>query len=297
MLFWQLLPTSHRILLSLGVVYFVNIAMRGMLTQWLALLPFSAVGAGQYWRFFTYPLATSSFWEMLSTSLIFYFFAPEVERILTPRRLMLTLAMVIVVHGFSYAPLLWVSSVPLSGSTAMSLFILTMYIYLYPTGEVSLFGIVPLRATMLLGIMFVIAIASSLISSSFNPAALLHTFANEGFGIFFGFVFSHLYFGTFSSFNGFSLFKKKSPPAAQSGTTLRRATAATSAAPSGGGRTPASAAEAERRTVAQQRTDDDDDLSLDEERLNQILDKITEKGQAALTSAEQKFLKDYASRL
>jgi membrane associated rhomboid family serine protease len=294
MLFWQMLPTSHRVLLSLGVIYFVNIAMRGMLTQWLALLPFSAVGAGQYWRFFTYPLATSSFFEMLSTSLVFYFFAPEVERILTPRRLLLTLAMVVVVHGLSYAPLLWVSSVPLSGSTAMSLFILTMYIYLYPTGEVSLFGIIPLRATMLLGIMFVIALAGSLISSSFNPAALLHTFANEGFGIFFGFVFSHLYFGKFSlSGGGFSLFGKKSAPV-QSGTTLRRATAASTAPV---GRTAASAAETERRATAQPRTDDDDDVSLDEERLNQILDKITEKGQAALTSAEQKFLKDYASRL
>jgi membrane associated rhomboid family serine protease len=294
MLFWQMLPTSHRILLSLGIVYFVNIALRGMLTQWLALMPFSAVGGGQYWRFVTYPLAANSFWEMLSTSAVFYFFAPEVERIISPRRLLLTLGVFVVVHGLTYAPLLWVSSMPLSGTTSLALFVLTMYIYLYPSGEVSLFGLIPLRATMLLGIMFVVAIAGSLISLSFNPIAIIHAFADEGFGIFFGFLFSHLYFGKFSSSSSeFSLFRKKVPPTQS--TTLRRATAASTAPV---GRSAAIAADAERRAAAaQQRTDDDDDTPLDEERLNQILDKISEKGQSALTPNEQKFLKDYANKL
>ncbi|MBL7990217.1 MAG: rhomboid family intramembrane serine protease [Candidatus Kapabacteria bacterium] len=292
MLFWQMLPTSHRLLLMLGTVYFVNIALRGALTQWLALLPFSSVGNGQYWRFITYPLASSSFWEMLSSSAVLYFFAPEVERILNPRRLLMILAVFVAVHGLVYAPVLWISSAPLAGTTAMALFVLTMYVYLYPTGEVSLFGLIPLRATMLLGIMFIAAIAGSIITHSFNPASLINAFADAGFGLFFGFIFSHLYFGKFSSGN-FTLFRREERPQQPT----RRAS---TPSPASVGRSTYSTTEAERRFAGvERRVDDDEEDStpLDEDHLNEILDKINEKGQASLTPQEQKFLKDYANKL
>lgn len=292
MLFWQMLPTSHRLLLMLGTVYFVNIALRGALTQWLALMPFSSVGNGQYWRFITYPLASSSFWEMLSSSAVLYFFAPEVERILNPRRLLMILAVFVAVHGLVYAPVLWISSAPLAGTTAMALFVLTMYVYLYPTGEVSLFGLIPLRATMLLGIMFIAAIAGSIITHSFNPASLINAFADAGFGLFFGFIFSHLYFGKFSSGN-FTLFRREERPQQPT----RRAS---TPSPASVGRSTYSTTEAERRFAGiERRVDDDEEDStpLDEDHLNEILDKINEKGQASLTPQEQKFLKDYANKL
>lgn len=292
MLFWQMLPTSHRLLLMLGTVYFVNIALRGALTQWLALMPFSSVGNGQYWRFITYPLASSSFWEMLSSSAVLYFFAPEVERILNPRRLLMILAVFVAVHGLVYAPVLWISSAPLAGTTAMALFVLTMYVYLYPTGEVSLFGLIPLRATMLLGIMFIAAIAGSIITHSFNPASLINAFADAGFGLFFGFIFSHLYFGKFSSGN-FTLFRREERPQQPT----RRAT---TPSPASVGRSTYTTTEAERRFAGiERRVDDDEEDStpLDEDHLNEILDKINEKGQASLTPQEQKFLKDYANKL
>jgi|GEM_PF-1335175 len=292
MLFWQMLPTSHRLLLMLGTVYFVNIALRGALTQWLALMPFSSVGNGQYWRFITYPLASSSFWEMLSSSAVLYFFAPEVERILNPRRLLMILAVFVAVHGLVYVPVLWISSAPLAGTTAMALFVLTMYVYLYPTGEVSLFGLIPLRATMLLGIMFIAAIAGSIITHSFNPVSLINAFADAGFGLFFGFIFSHLYFGKFSSGN-FTLFRREERPQQPT----RRAS---TPSPASVGRSTYSTTEAERRFAGiERRVDDDEEDStpLDEDHLNEILDKINEKGQASLTPQEQKFLKDYANKL
>jgi membrane associated rhomboid family serine protease len=289
MLFWQLLPTSHRILLLLGITYFVNVAMRGFLTQWLALVPFPSIGAGQYWRFLTYPFATSGFWEMLSTSAVLYFFAPEVERIMSSRRLLMVLGIFIIVHALVFAPLLMFTKATLAGTSAISLFILTMYVYLYPSGEVSLFGIIPMRATMLLCIMFVVAIASSVMSFSLNPAAIAHAFANEGFGIFFGFLFSHLYFGRLSS-GGFVLLKRQ--PKQQQAPTRR----STTPSPASVGRTLSQSQEAEQR-VGIPHAEDDDLMPLDEDRLNEILDKINEKGQASLTASEQKFLKDYANRL
>jgi membrane associated rhomboid family serine protease len=290
MLFWQLLPTSHRILLLLGATYFVNIALRGMLTQWLALMPFTSVGAGQYWRFLTYPLASTGFWEMLSTSAVFYFFAPEVERIISARRLLLVLGIFIVVHAVVFAPLLMLTNATLAGTSAISLFVLTMYVYLYPSGEVSLFGIIPMRATMLLCLMFVVAIVSSVMSFSLNPAAIAHAFANEGFGIFFGFLFSHLYFGRLSS-GGFVLLKRQ--PKQQAPT--RRASTPSPA--SVAGRSSSAQLDESERRILPIHSEDDELAPLDEDRLNEILDKISAKGQASLTGEEQRFLKDYATRL
>lgn len=293
MLFWQLLPTSHRVLLFLGVVYFVNVAMRGALTQWLALMPFSSVGAGQYWRFLTYPLASNSFWEMLSSSAILFFFAPEVERVLSPRRMLLIVGIFVAVHGLVYAPVLWMANAPLAGTTAIALFVLTMYVYLYPTGEVSLFGIIPLRATMLLGIVFIAAVAGSVLAHSFNPTALINAFADAGFGIFFGFIFSHLYFGRFSGGELYSS-RRDSQTSSNTGTTRR----ATAPSPASVGRSNYMS-DAERRLAGVERRadDDEDSFPLDEEHLNEILDKINEKGQASLTPQERKFLQDYANKL
>ncbi len=289
MLFWQFLPTSHRILLFVGIMYFTNVATRGLITQWLALMPFANVGAGQYWRFFTYPLAASGFWEMLSTSAVLYFFAPELERVVSGRRLLLILGIFVIVHSLVFAPLLMFTNATLAGTNAVALFVLTMYVYLYPSGEVSLFGVIPMRATMLLCLMFVVAIASSLMNFSLNPAAIAHAFANEGFGIFFGFLFSHLYFGRLSS-GGFVLLKRQSKQ--QQAPTRRQ----TTPSPASVGRSLGQTQESELHPSSTH-PEDDEYAPLDEDRLNEILDKINEKGQASLTPNEQKFLKDYASRL
>jgi membrane associated rhomboid family serine protease len=289
MLFWQMLPTSHRLLLLFGGFYFLNIVLRGLLTQWCALLPFASVGGGQYWRFATYPFASNGFWEMLSTGAVFYFFAPEVERILHPPRMVMLIAVFVVVHGLVYAPLLWISSAPLAGTGAIALFILTMYVYLYPTGEVSLFGLIPLRATMLLGIMFIVAVAGSFLSMSFNPAALINAFADAGFGIFFGFIFSHLYFGKFSA-GSRALFQREQR-------STRRAQTPTPTTPASVARSPFTAVGETERRLSLSGEQSGGDEELDEDRLNEILDKINEKGQDALTPQERKFLRDYANKL
>lgn len=69
-----------------------------------------------------------------------------------------------------------------------------------------------------------------------------------------------------------------------------------SPSPASVGRTLSEIDELEQRHIPSH-TEDDEFAPLDEDRLNEILDKINEKGQASLTAGEQKFLKDYASRL
>jgi membrane associated rhomboid family serine protease len=288
MLFWRLLPTSHRILLVFGTLYFVNVvALHGYLSSLFALVPSETLNKWQYWRVLTYPLAIDSFWSIITASAVFYFFAPEVEHILSTRKFVTALALFGITHAAVYIPIMWSSNLALAGPTAASLFVLTLYTYIYPSGELSLFGLFSLRAKILLAGMVVISLLMPLFSQPMNPIGFIHVFADELFGVFSGFLFAYLYFGSRSD-DSFTLTRKQ-PQAAP----RRTATSTASAFP-----TLQSTAHDEERSLSLPIIDtSDDNTYLDEDRLNEILDKITEKGQGSLTSAERKFLQDYAKKL
>lgn len=289
-MFWKTLPTTHRILAVVGIVYLINaFVFRGALTSLLALFPSEAIGRWQYWRFFTYPFALAD-WSIIPATITLYFFAPEVEEILGARKTLLTMALFVMIHGVIYTPLMLMANVPLAGPQAAALLILTMYVYLYPSGEVSLFGLVPLRATLLLGITLGIAFLTPLLARPMSPLGFIHVFADELFGVFAGFLFSYLYFGRASRTNTprFWAAERSQPP-------VRRTPAST--APISRSSTPAQSESKSSPLPSYSEAEHDEPTSLDEERLNEILDKINEKGQASLTSSEQKFLKEYARRL
>jgi membrane associated rhomboid family serine protease len=295
MMFWHLLPASHRLLLALSIVYVVNaLALHSMLTPWLALIPAETVSRWQYWRFLTYPFAIYG-WAILPASFVLYFFAPEVEHMLSARKLMLTVLLFTLLHAVIYTPLMLMANAPLGGPQALSLMILTMYIYLYPSGEASLFGIIPVRATVLLAIMLGLAFVTPLLFPPVNALDFIHVFADELFGVFAGLLFSYLYFGRsseeplFARFGGGTSSQERSLSA-----TSRRTTP--SAAPVGFTSLQGSDLTKPISTPLAESAYDDDG-ELDEDRLNEILDKINEKGQASLTNAEKKFLQEYARKL
>lgn len=288
MLFWQLLPTSHRILLALSVLYFVNMALGGMLTSYLALFPAEMVARGEYWRIVTYPFAVFGFWSMLSTGCIFYFFAPEVEQIVTPKKFLIASAFFVVLHSVIYTPLFFSYNLPLTGPEALALAILTVYTYIYPRGEISLFGVLTLKASVLLLAIVCLSLLFPVFRSPFDTMAIIHVFANQIFGVLSGFLFSYLVFGSDNDFM-LSLFSRKQPLH-----TAPRKTPSPTA--SVGFTSPLSTSHLEDHL-------EDHDHSvlaadeLDEDRLNFILDKIYEKGQHSLTNSEKKFLEEYAKKL
>jgi membrane associated rhomboid family serine protease len=292
MLFWQMLPVSHRILLALSVFYFVNtIGLHGALTAVLALIPTEAIGKWQYWRFFTYPLAVTG-WSILPASIVLYFFAPEVEQILSTRKLVLSMLMFTVLHAVIYTPLMLFSNAPLAGPQALALMILTMYVYLYPSGEAMLFGMLPLRASVLLAIVMGVALIEPLIFPPVSPLEYIHVLADEVFGVLCGFMFAYLYFGRSSDDTVFGFMGKKTS-IKQAPPLPRRTPTATASA----GFSPLQSLDAGNPLTSYANTENANEEQLDEDRLNEILDKINEKGQSALTNAEQQFLKDYASKL
>jgi membrane associated rhomboid family serine protease len=302
MTYWRMLPMSHRFLLALSVFYFVNaIGLHGALTGVLALIPSETIGKWQYWRFLTYPFAIVG-WSILPASIVLYFFAPEVEQILSTRRFVLTLLMFTVLHAVVYTPLLLFANAPLAGPQSLALMVLTMYVYLYPSGEAMLFGMLPLRASVLLALIIGIALIEPLASPPVSPLAYIHVLADELFGVMCGFMFAYLYFGRASDESVFSFSsklpsRKQSPPAprrtpSQSQNQNQNVTASVGFSPL----EPASLDEQHTRPEPYYQASTDDN-GLDEERLNEILDKISASGQSSLTNTERQFLKDYANKL
>ncbi len=290
MLFWRLLPTSHRILLLLAIVYATNtLVLRGALTSFMELTPSEMLQRSEYWRMFTYPFAITGFWSIISASMILYFFAPEVEHILSARRFVIALSLFVVVHGMIYTPLMMASNLPLTGPEAAALFILTLYTFLYPSGEISLFGLFSVRATTMLAFIICASLLAPLLSPPLHPVAFIHVFADELFGVFTGFIFAYLYFGRGAERDFYPIFSSQQ----QKQAAPRRTSPSTASV----GYPTMHSQSADDQPVAITLPEPSDDTELDEDHLNAILDKISEKGQASLTASERKFLQDYASKL
>lgn len=289
MIFWKTLPNAHRILLILVAGFVLNLVSRGLLADYTALIPLLAVQEYEFWRIFTYPLAVTGFWNLLSASLLLYFFGPEVEHIIRPERFVRYSLFFVLLHGVLHTLLLSGTAVPLAGPYSYALAVLIIFAYVYPGAEFSLFGIISLRAWVLalLFVAFAVVPPFIMVLNGTLPIAAWLTGPIAGIGG--GLLFAHLYFHKYSIPSLADVIRARNKPEVPHQTrtvtpAVRRTR--TEYSPSKGKRmqTPAMYSEP-------------NDATLDEHRLNDILDKISEEGRDSLSEEEVQFLEDYARRL
>lgn len=289
MLFWKTSPYAHRLLILLAGGFVLNIISQNMLAQYAALIPSAVLWQHQWWRVITYPFADTSFWNLLSTSLLLYFFAPEVEQLLQPKRFLRASAAFLVVHGLLHLLLLYNTSIPLLGMHTYALAVLTVFAYFYPHVEFFFFGLVAIRMWVLAAGIIGFSVLSSLIPVLQGNGSLAVFFADATSGVLIAFLFAHIHFQKYRiPFLNFLLRTRTSaPPSSPSfyqpsvAPTVQKAQyypiheqkAAAAAAPA------------------------NDDDEFNEQQLNAILDKISAHGKGSLTKDEEKFLEEYARRL
>mgnify|MGYP000863132681 FL=1 len=131
---------SQRFLLIAGVVYLLNLVSNGMIGANLELYPSLVLHNFQFWRILTYPLASPSIGGMILLAMSLYFFGEELEMVFR-RRLPLFLLAVTVFQGVGYTLLFQDSGTPLAGSEAISLYILTLFLWTFPRRAIDIFGL------------------------------------------------------------------------------------------------------------------------------------------------------------
>lgn len=292
MQFWQTLPLVHRILLLCGIGFLLTVAIPG-LADATALLPIAVTENYEIWRLLSYPFFDNSFWQLLSASLLLYFFGPEIEYLLKPRRFLLLSAGFFLAHGLLYLLLTYGSpsafSASLSGPYAYALALLSVFAYFYPGAEFTLFGIVSIRVWVFALVFAALVVIPGLLGVIAGSQPLSLFLAGNVAGIVLGLLFSQVYFQKYTmSLLTNSIKSRSAPPVkpvSKPAVPVVKKTR-TEFSPSKG-----------KPVQTPPVYSEPNDTSLDEQRLNDILDKISASGKDSLTEEEVKFLEEYSRRL
>lgn len=280
---------SRKILLTYAVIFLLMLFGMSAVFNALVLTPGAIYPGLELWRIFTYPLAPG-FLDLLIVAICFSVPGEEVENMLGTRLFAMLLAAVVlagaVLHIIFYAH---APATAMYGPVNASLFIFAGYVYLFPRSEVRLiFFSVPAKVLCLVLLAITAAAAAVQIA---NGVPVLVALEGGVLGIAAGAAYFHARYQKYpfllksirsmeriAQFNRLSA-DEGSRPAAQRRSEQRR-----SPGPQG-----------MRPRIGPQRGAPGE--MTDEERLNVILDKISEKSYGALSEEEKRFLREYSGRL
>ncbi len=265
------------------VAFVISLFLHGLMDQArvLLLLDPRRVLDGEVWRVVTYPLALG-FLDLMMAAIAFGTPGEEVEGMLGSRSFVFLLLLLIVLGGMTHMLLFYGESELLYGLSNVVLFTLVGYYYLYPHGSVRIIFF-SMRNWVLLGIAIIVAGVQTYlaIEGGASPVVVF------GFGLF-GLIFGALYFHLRYQKYGFMLGSIRSMERV-----IARMRVPAPRTIRGGGET--------RPSVQRQRTRpratpvrNAPEPTNDEERLNQILDRINDRGYDSLSDDDRHFLDRYA---
>lgn len=278
---------SHRILTFVLVIYALNYLFNGVLNNYLALVPSLVVDNLQLWRVLSFPFATPPIESIVLFAFVFYFIAPKIESLLPRRFYPILLSLLVMLQGVISTLTFWKSSYVFTGMDGLSFFVMFLFALLSINKKTLPYWFNPLRT----GLMILLS------GSLWTAALLMHSYkSGDNFiitgsaGALFGILYAC---ATYLQILFASKKSKKNdqlglPPdiSIPSPEELKYALAGIN----------------EKRYL-QNSGDDiiDKDSEVgfvpDEDKLNEILDKISESGKESLTPNEMQYLKDYSNSI
>ncbi len=285
-------PIAHKLLLILGGFFIVDSLSANQLRIALGHNP-EAVLNGEFWRLFTFPFISDNLHHLILTAFSLYAVFPVLERMLGARRLYTYGALMLLVVGLLYTAMgQYPGAAMQPGVFPFVLAALVVFIYLFPTSEMSFFGIVSLPGWLAISLLGGSAVLVDLIEMFIDP------------GLFGGFLAIDLFGGGAGIAFAVSAFNTSMPTRStrhERQETRQRAAREYE-------QTEEEEAEEDysfalRSLRRHERRGEnltpglEEEETFSEERLNEILDKISSRGESSLSPAERRFLRDYAERL
>lgn len=157
------------------LVFFLTEFIYPRSVYYLAMIP-SFVLHGYVWQLFTYMFVHGGFSHVLFNMLGLYIFGSMVERRIGSREFLLFYLLTGTLSGiFSFvAYLLAGVNVVLVGASGALYAVMLMFAVLYPYAVVYVFGLIPMRAPLLVAVYFVIELVSQLTGLNGGVAHLTH---------------------------------------------------------------------------------------------------------------------------
>jgi hypothetical protein len=276
---------SRKIFIGIMVMFILSLfGAAGWISYYTMLQPTLVMPGLELWRLVTYPIALS-FLGLLIGAICFSVPGEEMESMLGTRQFGILLLIVTLGSALMHMAVFYGSSRHiLAGPTNPAIFILVGFVYLFPHSEVRVFFF-NIRTSVIVAVTAGIIVTQTVYSWLALGESPLMFFSFGGFGLVLGGVYFH------TRYQKYAFLLK---PIRTVERMLERSR--TVAGPHKNVSAPVRQSQqgsARIRIPFQKSTAD---LS-DEERLNLILDRINEKGYGDLSEDEQRFLRDYSSKL
>lgn len=271
---------SRKILIGHMVMFLLALlGIAGTFMNHVVLVPSLVIPGLELWRLVSYVLGVQIL-SLLIGAICFSAPGEEMEQMLGERSFGIHLAVIVVLAGLLHMAMFYGSKTAMAGTTNPALFMLVGFVYLFPHSEIRLLFF-SIRSWVVLAFTAAVVVFATgfTVAGGGSPFLLL---SNGGFGLLAGAAYFHVRYQKYAlllrPIRAVEALFEPDEPAARS---ARGRVAATSvpririAFPKGG-------AAAESRS--------------DEERLDEILDRINEKGYDSLSEDDRLFLEEYSSR-
>lgn len=176
------------ILIGINLAVFFLSNIDGRFVTYLAMNPALTIVEGYVWQPFTYMFAHSGISHLVFNMLGLFFFGTQVERQLGSWEFLLFYLLTGLLAGLFSLAIYWVTGsyyVFLLGASGAVFAVLLAFATFFPNAEIYIFGIIPVRASILVLGYTVIELFSQMSGRGGNVAHLTHL---AGFG------FAYLYF-------------------------------------------------------------------------------------------------------
>lgn len=146
-------------ILAINVIVYLAIQIFSNIVYYTSLVPLYIYFKHYYWQFFTYMFTHASFWHLLSNMFVLFVFAPVIERRIGTSEFLLFYLIVGVLSGvlsyftYWYSGMYYTVLLGASGAIYGLMFLFTM---LFPEAVLLIFGMIPIRAPLLILIYFFI---------------------------------------------------------------------------------------------------------------------------------------------
>ncbi len=275
---------SQKFVIMILFIYALDFIMDGKLSELFYLNPAQVVGDLEAWRLFTFPLAPGHIENVFLFGVTFTILGPKIESVIEGIYYPIILFLMACLLGTVITLGFWGDSLIFTGMTGLSFFVMSLFLYLNAEKKIIVLNSRPVRSFILVSLILLSWISSIVIRALLtNTVFLISELSLAGFGIISAsLIYLQIYLvkrkkrGVGSEFDGLDI-----PDPEQLSMAL--------------------ISQQEQKKYNRGESDEnivqENEPVLNEDRLNQILDKINETGKESLSPEEIRFLKDYSKNL
>ena len=158
------------------IVYLVTYMLFPALTYYLAMIPSAVLYGHYYWQFVTYMFVHGGIWHLFSNMLGLFIFGSAVERSVGTREFLLFYFLTGTLSGIAsfFVYLFTGTNAILLGASGALYALMLLFSVIYPRAVILVFGILPVRAPVLVLLYFAIELFSQMGSYGGSVAHMTH---------------------------------------------------------------------------------------------------------------------------